>query len=170
MRSEIALLNFNIEWNGNKQRVGPGVKCKIQSSPRSCWGHIMYTRYMSRIHYPMTYTNYPFNAIWAIVKLSRPSSRTFPATLTQKHQLEKSLVSKHCVDTGRSFAFVFRTGHVKIGVVSREWSGKVWARACVAVAGDRLLAAEWALGGGAKLAPSHSQRAYENHQLRLSPH
>lgn len=67
----------------------------------------------------MTYTNYPFNAIWAIVKLSRPSSRTFPASLTQKHQLEKSLVSKHYVDTGRSRAFVFRTGHVKIVVVSR---------------------------------------------------
>lgn len=96
---------------------------------------------MSRIHYPMTYTNYPFNAIWATVKLSRPSSRTFPASLTQKHQLEISLVSKHCVDTGRSRAFQFRTGHVKIGVVYPEcsWQG-VRARACVAVAGDRLLA------------------------------
>lgn len=45
-----------------------------------------------------------------------------------------------------------------------EWQG-VRARACVAVAGARLLAAEWALGGGAKLATSHSQRAYENLQL-----
>lgn len=75
------------------------------------------------------------------------------------------------MDTGRSRVFEFRTGHVKIGVVypEFEWQG-VRARACVAVAGDRLLAAEWAHGGGAKLAPSHSQRAYENHQLRLSPH
>lgn len=57
----------------------------------------------------MTYTNYPFNAIWAIVKLSRLSSRTFPATLTQKHQFTSELTP---------------CGHRSIV------RGRVWNRSC----------------------------------------
>lgn len=70
----------------------------------------------------MTCTNYPFNAIWAIVQSSIARSRTFPPSLTQKHQIEKSLVSKHSRNTGRSRAFVSRSGHFKIVVVYPEFS------------------------------------------------
>lgn len=56
----------------------------------ACYEEITCNRHMNRIHYPMTYSNYPFNAIRAIVKLSSATSRTFPATLTQKHQLKES--------------------------------------------------------------------------------
>lgn len=57
-----------------------------------------------------------------------------PTSLTQKHQLEKSLVVKHCVNTGRSRAFVFRTGHLKSVIVYPEFERQaVWGHARVSL-------------------------------------
>lgn len=166
MRTENSV---EFKWDGIRQRARAGVKCETLRPT-------LFTRtdkcnnWMNWIHYPMTWTNYPFNAIWGIVSSSCATSRTFPASLTQKHRSMKSLVSKHSVNTERSRRFVFRTGHCKREAQGfRSVKQAVRARACVAAASARLLATQWALGGGAKLAV-HSSRAYENYQLRLSPH
>lgn len=122
------------------------------SDPRSSYGETKYNRRMSRIHYPMTYSNYPFNAIWAIVNSSKATSRTFPASLTQRHQLEESQLSKHFRNTsGKCSCLGAVISNLEWRIQSFQRKA-VRARACVAAAGVRLLASEWALGGGAKLA------------------
>lgn len=70
----------------------------------------------------MTYSNYPFNVIWAIVNVSSAISRTFSASLTQKHQLTKSQRSKHSVGTDWQRAFESRAGHFNFGIGYPELS------------------------------------------------
>lgn len=97
---------------------------------------------MSRIHYPMTCCNYPFNVIWGIVKVSRATSRTFSASHTQKHGNQRN----HC---GGNTVWSHSEGErSRFGaVISNSVSGiqsfqrvAVRARASRSAAGARLLA------------------------------
>lgn len=136
---------------------------KFAGDPRILEGQIYCNMYESRIHYPMTYCNYPFNVIWAIVNVSS-SSRTFSAALTQKHQLTKSQRSKHTVNTNWSRAFV-QTGHFKFDIGYPEFSAAGCECARVRVCGRCATTRSMGAGGGAKLTSRGSLPA----SLRKSP-
>lgn len=106
---------------------------------------------MSRIHYPMTYSNYPFNAIRAIVKLSSATSRTFPATLTQKAPIIGITVSNHSRNTSCKRS-CFQPVISILMVLSRVFSGRLWGRERASLRSACDYSRWMGAGGGAKLA------------------
>lgn len=132
-----------------KQSQTKRVESQVQNSPATHTyqkdRYIAICTYESRIHYPMTCCNYPFSVIWAIVNVSS-SSRTFSASLTQKHQTMLSQESIHKVVTGyRGYWRGYWWAWVSVSVVQSHAAGG--ERACVSAADARLLA-EWAPAEG----------------------
>lgn len=130
-----------------------GIGSRVQNSPAThAYQKDICNRYTSRIHYPMTYSNYPFNVIWGITNVQRDVSYILSVThskapireITGQTLCEHGLIASA---RGRNRSFVIRHQFSEAGCEG--------ARAGLRPV--RNYSREWA-HGGAKLAASRGPR------------
>lgn len=146
-----------------------GIGSRVQNSPAThAYQKDICNRYTSRIHYPMTYSNYPFNVIWGIANVQRDVSYILSVThskapireITGQTLCEHGLIASA---RGRNRSFVIRHQSFQRQAVRAR------ARVCGRCATTRVNGRTEGRSSPRLAGHGSAQRAYRDHQLRLSP-
>lgn len=123
-------------FNGMASNKESGIGSRVQNSPAThAYQKDICNRYTSRIHYPMTYSNYPFNVIWGIANVQRDVSYILSVTHSKapiKEITGQTLWAR--IDRERSWSEPVICNSASV------FRGRLWGRARGSAAGAQLLA------------------------------